>query len=85
MASELERAFDEHYRPAMQRVLDESKTNYDRVDAALKLLREARDLLVEAGAEKTAARARLAISSACGARRHAAHEKYRLARKAARS
>lgn len=40
------------------------------VDSAIVHLRTARDLLAMAGADKAAARVRLALSSADGARRH---------------
>jgi len=46
-------------------------------------LREARDLFKQAGATKTLARVRSAISSAQGARRHAENAPFREARRAA--
>lgn len=47
---------------------------------ALELLREARDLLRRAGARRSVARVRLAITTTQGALRHAEHWRYRLER-----
>jgi hypothetical protein len=48
-----------------------AEQQYDRIDLALRLLCNARDQLATAGAPRTLARVRLAISSAKGARRAA--------------
>jgi hypothetical protein len=55
-------------------------TEKEKADAALAHLTAARDLLTEIRAVKTLARVRLAISSAKGAARHAAHAPYRAER-----
>ena len=55
-------------------------SNADRVAVAIQLLREARNLLREAGSTKALDRVRLALTSAQGAYRHAQNEPYRLRR-----
>lgn len=57
-----------------------TKLQYAR--EGLRLLREARNCFARAGAPRTMARVRLAITSAGGAVRHASLEPYRLARRA---
>jgi len=59
---------------------DTSMSNKERVAAALVLLRQARDLLVAAGARRTVLRVRATIKSCEGAYRHARLEPYRHAR-----
>jgi len=61
---------------------NEYQTALERTDAALAHLMIARDLLKQAGAVKTLARVRLAISSCKGAVRHASLEPIRKERQA---
>jgi hypothetical protein len=51
--------------------------DFSRVVEAIAILREARRLLDDAGAKKTADRVRRALSSAYGARRHVQHRQRR--------
>jgi len=56
-------------------------TDADNIEHALRLLKEARELLREAGAPKSLARVRLTISSAKGALANAGYRKHRPDRK----
>ena len=56
-----------------------------RIERAITLLRDARDLLVAAECPKAAARVRLSLSSALGAQRAEAHRVYRDERRAQRA
>jgi hypothetical protein len=55
-------------------------SNYDLVLEAQDHLRKARDLLKQAGAKKSVARVRLALTSVGGAARHAMLEPHRVQR-----
>lgn len=68
-----QQAIESERRPAVT-------TNEVRIRDAIEYLRAARDLFNAAGAPKTTARVRAALSSAYGAQRHAQMEPYRTER-----